>query len=601
MLENVMLSSMYSNQPNKFIPIKFKSGLNVVMAEIRLFENKSKDTHNLGKTILGRMIDYCFLSTRNPDFFLLKHIDVFENFIFYLEIKLSDNSFLTVRRNVKEASKASFKKHSEQYQDFSSLVNSEWDHLDMSFDRAKNMLDGLLNWQDLKPWDFRKGLGYQVRTQDDFNHVFQLSRFKGAHSQWKPFLAHILGFDAKLITSHYEVNDKLKEEKDKEQMIKQELGGSIEDISKIEGMLLLTKQDEQKKEKQLNAFDFRSHDQEKSQNLVDDIDEQISSLNKQRYSLNYNKRKIHKSLEEDKILFKPDKVQELFNEARVIFAGQIKKNFEQLIAFNKAITNERQFYLSAELNDTCLTLKKVEEKLNLLGEKRSQTLSYLGDTDIFNKYKEVSNELTNLRADILSIQNQRALLHRLQERRKNIRKLKGKSERLQVQVENDVEKQNADKLSLFSSIRSYFSEIVENVIGKKALLSVSPNKQGHLEFKAEILDISGKATSADDGHTYRKLLCIAFDFAVLRSHKDNKFPDFIFHDGVFESLDDRKKENLLKIIRQYASLGIQSVITLIDTDLPRKQNDSNVFNSSEIVLVLHDEGENGRLFKMPAW
>ena len=108
------------------------------------------------------------------------------------------------------------------------------------------------------------------------------------------------------------------------------------------------------------------------------------------------------------------------------------------------------------------------------------------------------------------------------------------------------------------------------MIDRKALLSVSPNQSGHLEFKAEILDESGNATSADLGHTYRKLLCIAFDMAVLRAHLDDKFPRFVYHDGVFESLDDRKKENLLAVIRRYADLGVQPVITLIDSDLPAR-------------------------------
>jgi uncharacterized protein YydD (DUF2326 family) len=71
---------------------------------------------------------------------------------------------------------------------------------------------------------------------------------------------------------------------------------------------------------------------------------------------------------------------------------------------------------------------------------------------------------------------------------------------------------------------------------------------------------------------------------------------------VFESLDDRKKENLLAVIRRYTDLGIQSVITLIDSDLPLRANDDlPVFDDAEIVLRLHDENESGRLFKMPAW
>ena len=80
------------------------------------------------------------------------------------------------------------------------------------------------------------------------------------------------------------------------------------------------------------------------------------------------------------------------------------------------------------------------------------------------------------------------------------------------------------------------------------------------------------------------------------------FPRFVFHDGVFESLDDRKKDNLLAVIRRYTALGIQPVITLIDSDLPvRGEEDLPVFDASEIVLTLHDENEQGRLFKMKAW
>lgn len=210
--------------------------------------------------------------------------------------------------------------------------------------------------------------------------------------------------------------------------------------------------------------------------------------------------------------------------------------------------------------------------------------------------------LVTLRADITSLDRQRGYLHRLQELRTEIRALTDERERLQAEIEANVEQQNTDQQSLFSTIRLFFSEIVEEVINRKALLSVSPNKDGHLEFKAEILDESGNATSADLGHTYRKLLCVAFDMALLRAHLEEKFPRFAYHDGVFESLDDRKKENLLVVIRQYAELGIQPTITLIDSDLPRREQGAGpVFEPSEIVLTLHDENDEGRLFKMKAW
>lgn len=596
------LSRLYSNKPGLFEPVDFIQGLNVVMAEIRLPENRDKDTHNLGKTTLGRLLDFGFLAKRDPKFFLFKHLDLFKDFIFFLEIELQDASFVTLRRGVGEATKISFKRHEAGHQDLSALPMADWDHQDVPFDRARDLLDGLLDWRALKPWSFRKGLGYLLRSQDDFRDVFQLRKFASAHADWKPFLAHILGFDAQLVAQHYEKEEELTEKQATAQTIKNELGGSIEDISKIEGILLLKQKEAEKKQKLLDAFDFRTHDKDQTKQLVDDIDGRIATLNAERYSLTQNKKKILASLEEDQILFNPDEAQRLFEETGVLFKGQIKKDFQQLIAFNRAITDERRGYLQEERSEIDAELKRVNTELTALGKKRSDMLSFLSGTDVFSKYKQVSDDMVTLRADITSLERQRGFLHRLQELRTGIRALTEERGHLQTQIEADVEKQNSDQDSLFSTIRLFFSEIVEEVINRKALLSVSPNQAGHLEFKAEILDESGNATSADLGHTYRKLLCIAFDMAVLRAHIDDKFPRFVYHDGVFESLDDRKKENLLMVIRRYAELGLQPIITLIDSDLPvRTVENESVFGRDEIVLSLHDENEQGRLFKMKAW
>lgn len=596
------LSRLYSNKPELFEPVDFVAGLNVVMAEIRLPENRDKDTHNLGKTTLGRLLDFGFLAGRDPKFFLFKHLDLFKGFVFFLEIGLQDASYVTVRRGVEEASKISFKKHQAGHQDFSALPMSEWDHQDVPFDRARDLLDGLLDLRALKPWSFRKGLGYLLRSQDDFRDVFHLRKFQAAHADWKPFLAHILGFDAPLIVQHYDKEAELTQKQTTAQTIKDELGGSIEDISKIEGLLLLKQKEAEKKQKLLDAFDFRAQDKDRTKQVVDDVDERIAALNAERYSLNQNKKKILASLEEDQILFNPDEAQRLFEEAGVLFKGQIKKDFQQLIAFNKAITDERRGYLQEERTEVEAELKRINAELNALGKKRSDMLSFLSGTDVFTKYKQVSDDMVTLRADITSLERQRGFLHRLQELRTDIRALTEERGHLQTQIEADVERQNSDKSSLFSVIRLFFSEIVEEVTNRKALLSVSPNKEGHLEFKAEILDESGNATSADLGHTYRKLLCIAFDMAILRAHIEDKFPRFVYHDGVFESLDDRKKENLLTVIRRYADLGLQPTITLIDSDLPvRTEKNEPVFSKDEIVVSLHDENEQGRLFKMKAW
>ncbi|MBL4697858.1 MAG: DUF2326 domain-containing protein [Phycisphaerales bacterium] len=588
--------------PHLFEPIFFNTGLNVILAEIRLPDNQDRDTHNLGKTLLGRLIDFCFWAKRNEKFFLFKHLKIFNDFIFYLEIELDSGAFVTIRRSVANASKASFQKHESRYQDYSELGESDWDHYEVSFERAKTILDSLLNWQDVKPWDFRKGLGYQLRSQKDYGDVAHLSKFKGLHADWKPLLSQILGFDSKLISSRYKKEAELEEKQATEKMIKSELGGSVEDSSKIDGVLLLKLKEVEQLQQYLSDFDFHAQDEGVVRELVDEIDSNLSNSNNTRYSLGSRKKKVELALRRDQILFDPNEAQKLFEQAGVLFSGQIKKDYEQLIEFNKSITDERRIYLEEERTEIESELREVNNKIRELGHRRSESLSFLSDTDVFTKYKSVTDEAVSLKADIEVLERQRESIRRLQELCSDIRILNEDILQLQTQIEQNVDKQSKDKESNFSSIRLYFSEIIEHVIGRKALLIVSPNTKGHLEFNVEILNKRGNPTSANDGFTYEKLLCIAFDLAVLRSHLESKYPRFVYHDGIFESLDDRKKLKLLEVIREYADFGLQCMITLIDTDLPKKpDSEEELFSEEEIILSLHDEGDSGRLFKMPAW
>ena len=596
------VSRFYSDQPAYFPPVDFVTGLNVVLAEIRLPENRQRDTHNLGKSTLGRLLDFGFLAGRDPNFFLFKYSKRFNDYTFFLEIELGDDTFLTVRRNVAQASRIAFKKHSVSHQDFSVLMDGRWDHVDVPFDRARELLDSLLDWRALKPWHYRKGLGYFLRSQEDFREVFQLRRFANAHADWKPFLAHLLGFDGNLISRHYTSEERLAGLRQTEQTIQTELGGTVVDASKIEGILLLKQKEVASKQVLVDAFDFRAADKAETRSLVEEIDQSIARLNGRRYTLQANRKKIDLSLREHQILFNPEEAQELFAQAGILFAGQIKKDFEQLLTFNRAITEERRAYLEEERAEIDSELRSIGAELNALGKRRSEMLSDLSESDSFVRYKQLTSELVTLKADIASLERQRGHLHRLQELRAEIRTVEAETGSIQSQIETNVETQNADPKSRFSTIRIYFNEIVEEVLNRKALLNVSPNQRGHLDFRAEILDEGGNATSADLGFTYRKLLCVAFDLAVLRAYLDVRFPRFAYHDGVLESLDDRKKENLLAVIRRYADLGIQSIITLIDSDLPaRTAKDPPFFEEEDIILRLHDQGEQGRLFKTAAW
>lgn len=159
------LSHLYSNQPEIFTPIRFREGLNAVVARIDNPTDEKKLGHNLGKSLLIEVIDFALLKRLNINHFLKRHPELFDRFVFFLEIELPSGGWVTVRRSVEEPSKIAFKRHQTPNANFVDLEESGWDHWRESFKNAVNLLDSMLALSPIKPWPYRKGLGYFLRTQ----------------------------------------------------------------------------------------------------------------------------------------------------------------------------------------------------------------------------------------------------------------------------------------------------------------------------------------------------------------------------------------------------------------------------------------------------
>ncbi len=115
--------------------------------------------------------------------------------------------------------------------------------------------------------------------------------------------------------------------------------------------------------------------------LVDARDVEIAQCNQARYTLSHHQKKITRSLEADKKkrIFQPAEVEQLFKEAGVLFPGQIKRDFQQLVDFNQAITAERFSYLSEELADIKNASQSIDERLAALGQQRADSLAFLSN------------------------------------------------------------------------------------------------------------------------------------------------------------------------------------------------------------------------------
>lgn len=591
------LSKLYSNLPDKFSPIIFNKGLNFIYGEIRHPENKTKDTHNLGKTTLARLLDFMFLAKRHKEQFLFKNQEIFKDFIFFLEIQLSENEYLTIKRSVENNTKIGFYLHNSSNQDYRTLSEDSWYEL-TSFDNAKIYLDGKLNFTAIKSWQYRQLIGYLIRTQDDFYQVFQLQKYRGKDADWKPYMADLLGFNGELAKQRYQLGKQVNdlELKIKEQNISDDKK-ALEELSRVDGRLLIRKNELSKLKEFVENFNFREVDRKTVEDLVSEIDNQIITLNMREYSLKNSIYHIEQSVSENKIKFNTKEVKELFDEVNILFPEQVQKDFEQLIAFNQAITQERNAYLKQELKESQIELSSIQNQLVQLNEQRSKQLEFLKESELVVKFREANQEISLIQAEILDFERQKENIQKVLELKKEQRDLQLSLNDIRNKMEDDLANINDSEDSLFSQIRIYFNEIIHKVLHKEGVLFVTLNDSGNFEFRAEYQE-SGKNTNESLGNTYRKFLCIAFDLAIARVYFDKNFPKFIYIDGVFDGLDDRKKDLLLEVLREYSNFGIQIIVTTINSEV---QGLTIPLTEQEIVLILHDDGQDGRLFKMPIW
>lgn len=596
------LKRLYTNHPEIFSPIIFNSGLSAIIAEIRIPGNRALDTHNLGKTTVGSLIDYCLLRSKSKDFFLFRHEEIFRDFSFYLEVEVSDDKFLTIGRPVDPGSRVDLLLADASVPDVTQLDDLTWSHTNLAFARAKLLLDGLLGIEVLRPWGFRKLVGYLIRSQRDYLDVFQLGKFSGKHQDWKPFVAHLLGMDSQPVIDLYGKREELASTEAHLAALTREWGGESASASVLDGLISVMRRDVESKTESLESFSFREEDARKTTELVEQTELRISALNEESYQLSQLSVRLDESLAEQQVIFRTEDARLLFEEAGIAFGEQVVRDYQQLVEFNRAITEERRQVLEDQRSEVLTRLGAIDNELVALNAERTRSLDFLREANSLQKYKELSQELVLQRAELKSLEVRREAVERLLALRREERSLREEYGHLETEVEALIGALSSDEQSRFGMMRRYFTEIVHEVLGQNAVLAIKMNNRGGLEFSAEFIGDGGTATSGDQGTSYRKLLCIAFDLAMLRTYSDVEFPRFVYHDGAFEQLEPRKREKLLGVFRQYADLGLQPIVSLLDSDLPGPLGSTpSTLTSGEVVLTLHDEGEGGRLFRMPSW
>lgn len=590
------LSKIYSNFEDKFEPIVFKKGLNVIYAETRLPENLNKDLHNLGKSVLANLIDFMFLKKKTPGFFLFKHQEIFQDFIFFLEVHLNSGDYVTIKRSVKDDTLISIKKHTTKDEDFLDLEKEEWDHYDVTIKKAKTILDSYFNLTRIKPWNYRQGISYFLRSQEDFLDEFQLSKFQGGHIDWKPYVTHILGFNGENVEAKYKLENEITTlaEKLNKEKLKLYMANSLDELK---GMLLIGQNEVDEAANKLDQFDFSLTEEKINEELINDIEKKISLINRDKYIVEHNIDKIKSSIG-TKFKFDIRNIERIFIDTEIYFQEQLKKDYQALVKFNQRITKDREQYLKDQLEELEEDLSRIIEEKSSLNLKRQEALESLQCEDTFDKFKKLQKKINKDNLHIEEIKRQIELMLLIEKMQKDIDDLTSKKKKITEEIKQQIDRGSEH----YKTIRLSFNEICKKVFNTQAVIHIEINNNDNLDFKIDTKNSIGNDTSGSKGYSYKKMLCAALDLSVLRAYYNENFYHFAYHDGIFESLDPRKRKMLLEVIEQYCDqYEIQHIITVLDSYWPLDKGNKYLFYEENIVKILHDNGDDGRLFKIPEW
>ncbi len=577
------ISKIYSNK--NFKNIEFNDKFNAIVAFIE--SDKKEDTHNLGKTSLIRVIDFLLLSSYNKNTDKLLGNNIFVGQEFYGEFKLNIGKYLIVKRTINTATKISFKLNDVKLNDFKTDI--DWDKT-LTLKKAKDKLNEYLGFNVLKNWDYRKSITYFLRSQQDYLDVFKLNKFKGKHKDWKPFVFDLLGFDGRLILDKLEIEEEIDDLKRKLQTLKLEVQIDTSEKDRLEGLLEIKKNELTEIESQIDKFNFFKEDIRTNKDVVENIDTKLQAFNTDRYRISYEINKIETSLSDINVNIDDKEISSLFKEVNLYYPDKLKKEYDDLINFQKALTIERKEFL----NETLLQLKKelsiLNKSIKELEYKKSELLSILTQKDSYFKFKEYQKKTIAIEVEIERIKDKLKVID-------NSLIIEREINEKQAIVNNKInELRHALTERKHSNINKIFNSIIKEILDTNALISLKLNKQGNVEFNADYQNKTDLLkTSESQGTTYKKLLCVAFDLSLLGNYSDKSFYRFVYHDGVLEGFDDRIKIRYINLVKKFCEkYDIQYIVTLIDSDLPKEKPD--LIDDKDICLRLNDKDKDGKLF-----
>lgn len=583
-----MIQEIRSNNP-KFQTIRFNRGFNVILADREKAKKKddSKDTRNgAGKSTLIEIIHFCLGASvgKNSPF----KADELRSWSFTIVMDILGKNYTFTR-----------------FTDKSSKIYIEGDAeslgLDIKYDKKQHlyyvgvtkftegMLSAMYNLEknDNRKYtpSFRELISYCIRRGiDGYRNAFEFFPKQKVYSV-QECNAYFLGLNLDYASQFQEIKDKVKGIGDyKKAAGSGILGDKRLNIGELNTAVITLEKECAELKEQLESFKVHPQYAEITKE-ADEYTEQIHDIVnqitiKKQLLMNYEK---SVTAEENDIGYSD--IEQIYNEAGVVFDSSLKKKLDEVINFHNVIIENRKNYLQGEIEKIKSSIKEQENNLKEKSEKRADLLEILSDHGALEEYTAMQERYA------LGIQ-------RLKGVRENLtlaQTIEDSKSRITIENQELLLKSRRDYMERMPSLEkaiSIFRNNSEVLYAEPGILTVDLEDTGY-KFDVKI------KRSKSQGINYMKVMCYDLMLMELRQQKE-RFPDFLIHDStIFDGVDERQvAKSLILAMDKTVECQYQYICLMNSDTVPEREmskQDMDRFSRSVIRRISDKDDESGLL------
>ncbi|MFT2753331.1 DUF2326 domain-containing protein [Clavibacter sp. Sh2088] len=577
-----MLIELGANKPS-FTPIRFTSGMNVVLADRTAKATRTDSRNARGKSSILLAINYCLGGSFPQAFKPLADDD----WRFDLTIKIGDSIVTASRRCGVERNLISIALNDGPRPAWFSLMDEGVFRLDTWKSVLGWTLFGLpeLAADEDRVLSARTLLSYVVRTNapDDPTKIIaqQSARLSRMHT------SYLLGLD-------WTVNDRLAKLKEEEQAYKAvDAAVASEYVAAVVGNeadLLMERQE---------AVIERDRVAEHARNfvLLDDPDDVIKQADDLTADVNGLRNEIYMtrqmmSLHESSLAeSQQPSANETLDQLRLELAGVIKKKallrLDQVEEFHARIYQNRVAYLGVELEELRERKDDLEGRLKKVLAKRTRLLEQVHAGGVLDELLALQRSHIELAAVVRDLDLQLDALRRWARAREEVNVRKS-------EVRVTAADLLAERQSTLDHFATRFDAVIRSLYGKGGALTVKVDEDG---YKVDLTVPASSSTGV------KKMKLFSYDLTLLWEANREVHPGFLIHDSVvFDGVDPVQTQTALEQVQEAVLSSPeeerQYIVLLNSNEVPDELAASAWFQTSIRRRIIESEigGAFGILF-----